>query len=831
VRALLTQEQLAERAGLSVRTVRGLESGAARQPRTASVRQLGDALGLTASELQRLADAARNTTASPAPTVSSEPAAPPADVPRQLPADAPGFVGRTSELAALQVGPDAGPDASAVVISAVDGMAGVGKTALAVHAAHRLADQYPDGQLFVDLHGFTRGYAPVEPAEALDRMLRTLGVPGGQIPDHMEERSALYRSKLAGRRVLVLLDNAADEAQVEPLLPGTAGCLVLVTSRRRLTGLDQASAVSVDLLPMAEAVQLFATTAGGHRVAAEPPALLAEVVELCGRLPLAIRIAAARLRSRPTWSVTYLAERLRDHQERLVELDVGEQGIAAALDLSYQQLTPELRRVYRRIGLHPGPDLDIHATAALVGAAVPVVGRLVDELLDNHLLAEPVPERYRFHDLTRSHAADLAAREEPAADRDAALARLFHHYASTAAAAMDVAYPFERERRPRIAAAATPAPALGDAAAATAWLDAELPNLLATARHALVHGGPEHAIHLSATLHRHLGARGRNTDAEALHGVALAAATGAGDHAGEITARIGLGLVHRLVGRHAQALEHNERAVALARKIDHRAGEMEAVLGLAFARRMRGEYGEAAGLFHEARRLAGELRHRPGELDALIGLGSVQQLRGRNGEATTHLELALDRARDLGHRTCEMQALAALGWVMLAEARHEPARDHFARALAIATAEGFRIGELNALLGLGVAAERVRDHRDARARFREVLRIAEESGNRNMQFEALQHLGRINHAAGQPAEALAQHRRALDLATALDQAGDVVRAHDGLAHAHRSLGQHAQARQHWQAALDLLDRLGIDHTEDAEANVPAIRAHLAGLDR
>jgi tetratricopeptide (TPR) repeat protein len=587
----------------------------------------------------------------------------------------------------------------------------------------------------------------------------------------------------------------------------------------------------VDLLPQAEAVRLFVATAGEQRVTAEPPTLLAEVIELCGRLPLAIRIAAARLRSRRTWSVAYLVERLRDHQERLVELDVGQQGIATALDLSYHQLTPELRRVYRRIGLNPGPDLDIHAAAALVGADVPLVERWVDELLDNHLLAEPAPTRYRFHDLTRSHAADVAAREEPPADRDAALARLFHYYAYTASAAMDVAYPFERERRPRIAEATTPTPTLGDAATASAWLDAELPNLLATARHAPEHDSPEHAIHLSATLHRHLGARGRNTDAEALHGVALAAATSAGHHAGEISTRIGLGLVYRLVGRHAEALEHNQRALALARATGHRAGELEALLGLGFAQRMRGEYGEAADLFDSAQRLARTLGHGPGEMDALIGMGSMHQLQGRNAEAAAHLSSAVRKARDLGHRTGEMQALAALGWVMLAEARHEAARGHFAGAVEIAAADGFRIGEMNALLGLGVAAERAGNHREASARYSEVLQLAEEAGNRNMLYEALQRHGRVHNAAGRPDEALARHQRALDLAADLDQPGDVARAHDGLAHAHRSLGQHAQARRHWKAALDLLDRLGTDHTEDTEANVPAIRAHLTDLDR
>jgi DNA-binding SARP family transcriptional activator len=249
------------------------------------------------------------------------PAGPQPAVPRELPRDIASFTGRAAELEFLYGAAGAGDPAP--VIAAIDGMAGVGKTTLAVHAAHLLAHRYADGQLFVDLRGFTRGGSPMDPADALDQMLRSLGVPGERIPHDPDARAALYRTLLAGRRVLILLDNVAEEAQVRPLLPGAPGCLTLITSRRRLAGLDDVRPLTLDVLPRQDAVALFARTAGEQRVSGEPPVLLGEIVELCGRLPLAIRIAAARLRVRPGWSPAHLADRMRDHQHRLGELEVG----------------------------------------------------------------------------------------------------------------------------------------------------------------------------------------------------------------------------------------------------------------------------------------------------------------------------------------------------------------------------------------------------------------------------------------------------------------------------------------------------------------------------
>ncbi|MGW4799040.1 helix-turn-helix domain-containing protein [Nonomuraea sp. MG754425] len=394
-RALMTQEELAERAGLNVRTVRRLENGGLWQPRTRSIVLLAQALGLDGEERALLAAVTRGL-----PGEGEGPAgsgtATTVIVPRQLPADVAALAGREGELAALE------GDRTAPVVS-VEGMAGTGKTALAVHAAHRLAPGFPGGQLFVNLHGHARATLPVEPGAALARLLRALGVPGQDVPEHLDDRAALYRSVLAEREVLIVLDDAADEHQILPLLPAGPGCRVIVTSRRRLSGLADVANLPLDVLPAAAAIALFTRVAGPERVADVPDEVLAEVVERCGRLPLAVRVAAARLREHATWSVHHLLDRLAG--DRLAELRAGRHDVAAALDLSYDRLSPGLRRAYRLLGTHPGGgDLGAGAAAGLLGTSARQAERLLDELLEVHLLRETAPGRYRLHGLVREHA-------------------------------------------------------------------------------------------------------------------------------------------------------------------------------------------------------------------------------------------------------------------------------------------------------------------------------------------------------------------------------------------------------------------------------------------
>jgi len=787
-------------------------------------------------------------------------------VPKQLPAPPQLFTGRAIELAEL----NKIHDASTVVITAIDGMAGVGKTALAVHAAHQMVERYPDGQLFLDLHGYTEGVAPIEPGEALDFLLRSLGTSGDSIPANLDQKAALYRSRLGEKRMVIVLDNAATEAQVRPLLPGAPGCVVLVTSRRRLVGLDHTHILSLDTLPLADAIALLRRTTGDSRLADQPHELVTELVDLCGRLPLAIRIAAARLRSHPTWDLAHLARRLRDQQHRLVELRAGQRSITAALDLSYQDLSVDQQRTYRRLGLHTGPDIDQYAAAALLDAAPFETGRLLEQLLDSHLLQEPTPGRYRFHDLTRAHAANTATGAETDHDRQAALDRLLDHYRHTTALAMDAAYAYEREHRPQVPPARTTGPAVSDPAIALEWLNREQANLLAAAMYATDHDRPAHLLHLSSLLHRHLRTGGRHQDAGILHGYALTTARAMHDRAAELDALIGLGHIHRLQGRHEQAIDHYTLALRLASSTVHKAAKLQALVGLGQVHRLQGRYDQTADLFTRALRLARITGHHVAELDALIGLGHLHRMQARYGpandhyqraerlarvtghqaaeldavnglalvdrmqgrfeQATDHLERALRLARATGNLRSEQAALTSLGHIHRELGRYEQAIDHYQHALELARAISNRIAEERALAGLGDVHRLQGRYEQAVEDYLRLLDLADEDGNRNYQFEAWQGLGRLHHATGHPDVALTDHERALTLATDLAQPDDQARAHDGLAHAHRALRRPEQARDHWQHALDILTSLGVDQTAEAATTVASIREHLDQLE-
>ena len=368
------------------------------------------------------------------PAVAAVPGGQPAVALRTLPRDTAAFTGRTRELDRLVAAVSETAAAGGVIgIHAVDGMAGIGKTAFAVHAAHRLAARFPDGQIFLRLHAHTAGQRPVDPAEALATLLLTTGVAPQQIPPGLEARSAAWRGHLAGKKMLLVLDDAAGSDQVRPLLPGAAGCLVLVTSRRRLTALEEAAPISLGTLPPGEAADLFV------RLAARPglqpaDAAVAEVTGLCGYLPLAIRLVAAGLRHHPAWTVTDLAAELATARDRLAAMQAEDVSVAAAFDLSYQDLTAGQQRLFRRLGLHPGTDIDAYAAAALDDTDLQATRRRLGELYDHNLIGEPARGRYRLHDLLREYARARAAADD-AADNQAAIGRLLDYYLHTAVTA------------------------------------------------------------------------------------------------------------------------------------------------------------------------------------------------------------------------------------------------------------------------------------------------------------------------------------------------------------------------------------------------------------
>lgn len=407
--ANMTQEVLAERSGMSVEAISALERGVRRVPRPSTVELLVRALDLDPLRREALVAAAR----APAERDSRGTLGRPritAPAVRTLPRGVASLTGRTEEVATLTTISEAGRAAATVEIGVIEGMPGVGKTALAVHVAHRLALRFPDGQIFLDLRSHTAGRSPLTPGEALEHLLLAVGAEPRLVPRDVEARAAMWRDRLAGRRMLIVLDNASGHDQVRPLLPGMAGCFVVITSRRRLRGLEDVQTLTLGTLPPGPAAELFVRHLGATWCKDEPIAV-AEVVELCGYLPLAIRLVAGRLRSHPTWTVKDLARTLTEARDRLAEMWSGNVGVKAAFQLSYQALPANCRRLYCRLGLHPERVIDVRAVAARCGMDVYQTKRGLEALHDEHLVHEFAVDRYGLHDLVREHARMVALQE------------------------------------------------------------------------------------------------------------------------------------------------------------------------------------------------------------------------------------------------------------------------------------------------------------------------------------------------------------------------------------------------------------------------------------
>jgi transcriptional regulator with XRE-family HTH domain len=503
--ARLSQQELAERAGLSLRTIGNLERGASKWPYRDSLHRLSDALalrdkaraGFIAAAGRRLApDAVPGGTR----LAGSRQPGRARGMAANLPAALPAFIGRGDQLAALsQVLLQPGGTA---VITAIGGTAGVGKTSLAVHWAHQVAGEFPDGQLYVNLRGFDPSGAPATPDEAVQVLLDCLEVPDEQRPQIVEAQLALYRSLLAGKRVLILLDNARDAAQVRPLLPGAPTCRVIVTSRNQLAGLvatEAARPLLLDVLTDHEARQLLERHLGVRRLAAHPDAT-AQIIASCARLPLALSITARSAR-RPHLDLRELAAELTAHQDLDAFRDDADPAadVRAAFSCSYRQLDTVAARAFRLAGLHPGPDLERYAVAALSAAAADEAGQGLAALARASMIQSVGPARYGMHDLLRRYARELAAADSARTQRQA-LTRLFDYYLCAAATAMDTLFPAERHRRPRVLAPHSPIPALTSKAEARAWLEAERANLVAVTAHMADEGWPGHAIRLTSLI-------------------------------------------------------------------------------------------------------------------------------------------------------------------------------------------------------------------------------------------------------------------------------------------------------------------------------------------
>jgi len=699
-------------------------------------------------------------------------------VPHQLVPDVDTFTGRAAELAELDRRLDAAAGADpAQVISALAGTGGVGKSALAAHWAHRVAAAFPDGQLWVNLRGFDPDQ-PLSPDAALAALLHALGVADAEIPTDVEERAARYRSLVADRRLLVVLDNARDTEQVRLLLPGTPSCFVIVTSRDSLVGLvarHGAHRIDLDGLPEPDAIDLVDRLVGER--AGREPAAARRLIRRCGRLPLALRIAAELAVRRPAIPLAGLADELADEHRLLDLLDAGgdpRTSMRAVLSWSYRHCGTAEARVFRLLGLHPGLDVDAAAVAALADVECNEAARLLDVLAAAHLVSQPRPGRYAQHDVLRSWAAERCAALETAAQRRAALDRLFHHVVHTAARAMDLVYPDERPPRPEVPAPERVTLELADPEGARRWLDVERPTLVALA--ALPALGRD-AVALSLVVKKDLAFRGHHHDAASVHRHALTQARAYGDPVEIARVLVALGCAQQRAGRYDAAETSLREAFALARVHGDRPWEAHTALNLGITVSHRDRAENAATWYRHALAIFREMGDRRMEAGLLLNLGVLHQSAGCPEAAGEAYHQALAVARTITDPDLETLALNNLGDSFRLRGDHERAGQSYRSALALCRTTGDDRRAAMVVSNLGELAHDVGRHAAAIRHYRVALRMYRRQGARRGQAQILERLGRSSRALGRRSDAERHYREALLLFDAMGLAeADEVRA-------------------------------------------------------
>ncbi|GAA2142583.1 BTAD domain-containing putative transcriptional regulator [Kitasatospora kazusensis] len=726
--------------------------------------------------------------------------------PSSIPYDLADFTGRDDELRRLLALAGRAADQGTRII-AIDGMGGSGKTALTVHAAHRLSGRYPDGRLYIDLHGFTPQQSPLTPGEALDVLLRILGLPGDQIPDDLLSRTALWRVVTAGRRLLILLDNASDAEQVRSLLPASADCLVLITSRVRLVDLDGVESMSLGVMSAADSVALVDRTLGGGRVAADPAAA-DELVRLCGGLPLALRISTARLRNRPLWTVRHLVDRLTDQTRTLTELSAGERSVAASLRLSYRAMEPEPRASFRLLGLHPGGDLDVHTAAALLGVRAVEADDLLELLLDAHLLEQQEVGRYSFHDLVRSFAHGLRGPDTEAPDASA-VRGLLDYYVLAVEAACELLFPGRPSHGIDLPVSSVQLPPLADAGAALAWFQREHRNLLAAVRLAAQAGLHWHAAYLPRGLGNYLRLQGCPDEGHEVGQIAVAAARQAGDRPLLRISLMNLAVAFWPLGRMQEGIACLNEAREVAVEIGDRQGEAGCLSRLGVFHNSLGEYTEGLSLLQQALPLHRESAHSREEAATLVSISSVTALLGRYPEAAEAARGALELHRQMGEPDNGALALINLARAHLGLGESDAALAALGEALDLQQRLG---GSANTGLVLAWLAET--HHRLGRltAAYDFGLRALDliwASGFTAWKAAAENILGRIQQTRAEYILAQERHGHALRLAEQIGSRIEAAYALDGLAAAAKALGDPERARVHQERADQLFDGMGI----------------------
>jgi tetratricopeptide (TPR) repeat protein/transcriptional regulator with XRE-family HTH domain len=807
-RRLLSQEQLAERSGLSTRAIRNLENGTVRTPRGQSIRLLADALGLVGAQRDRFEEAARS-------SFPLEPAAasPVTIVPHQLPPDIADFVGRTDLVGKLQEllgsrpgGVGAEPDVPPLVICAVAGKAGVGKSALAVHVAHRLVSVFPDGQLYASLGGGGRQgrrsagqglRSPLDPAEILSRFLRALGVDGAAIPGSLEERAALYRSRLAGKRMLVVLDDAADEAQLRPLLPGGPGPAVLITSRGRPAALEGVHLVNLDVLDRDQAIVLLG------------------------------RIAGSRLAARPHWPLRRMADLLADEHRRLDELAHGDLEVRASLSLSYQGLGEEHRRLFRRLGLLHAPDLPAWVAGALLDRPPTQAEELLEGLVDAQLVDlvrwdAPGQPRYRLHELLHAFARERVQAEEAVEHQQAALERALSGWLALAALA-DQRLPVGSlvPGRPGAARWQLP-PAVADDLLADplAWFEAERAALMSTIHQA---SGPdfagtngpavELAWRLAGSVAAFFQLRSYRDHYRLACELALAAARQGGDRRGEAWMLVALAESLADQDRFDQALRLAQQARLLHHEVGDRHGEAYAWFVAAEIHRIRGRLTDAADELRQSWRLYSALGDDQGRAWVLHGLGTVRRVQGRFDEAGALLGQALTASRRAGDRRVEALVFQGLGLLHRSLDQPGQAVGYLLQSLRICRELGDSPGEGYVLRALGDAQLQRGEQKEAAAVLQQALGVFRRIGSRRGEAAVLQSLGELDHAQSRTQQARKSLEAALAIQRELHLLAPLARTLTVLANVQAAAGDRCGAGRSRGEAHRLLQALGLPSGE------------------
>jgi DNA-binding SARP family transcriptional activator/tetratricopeptide (TPR) repeat protein/DNA-binding XRE family transcriptional regulator len=764
------------------------------------------------------------------PVTTAAPGAPAGRVrPGQLPAEVAGFVGRDGylrQLDAVRPGPDGG---GTVPVAVIAGAAGVGKTALAVHWAHRMRGRFTDGDLYVDLRGHDPG-GPLRPVEALARFLRALGVPAERAPLGVDEAAAMFRSLLAGRSVLLLLDDAGSAEQVRPLLPGSPGCMVVVTSRNRLGGLvarDGARRLTLDVLTPAEARRLLDHVLGADRVAAEPVAA-AELARLCACLPLALRIAAANLTAYPDRRIAAHAAELAAGN-RLTALSTGEDdqsAVRAAFDLSYQALDPASRRMFRLLGLNPGPDIGTPTAAALAVTTTADAARLLDRLTAAHLIDYRPPDRRTFHDLLRLYATERALAEDAARDRDAATRRLYQHYLGGTEAAAALLYPgMLRLPGPTPAMPAGAGPAFSCPADAVAWLDAERAGLVAAVARADDSQLRPLASRIAFGLRGYFWMRGNPVDWLALAEAAVTAARADSDPRAEAAALLSRADSQFNAGNHRQSLDDYAAAVALARQAGWLDAEATALANLGGSCLRSSQPQQAAEHLAAAHAVNQQAGNRSGEAATLGNLGTVYGQLGRLHDAADQHEQALRILQEIGHRPGEAYERANLGESLHLLGRLGDATEQLTRSLALARELGDRGAEQFAAGSLAELYSHYGRHEEATELATTALAMALTTNDPFREALASLMAATVQRAAGNVADAVQHGERALEMARQAEDCHAIAAASIGLAHGHLRLGDPGTAARYAAEATAIARSVGYRDLE-GQARAAAAEIHL-----